>query len=174
MSVTPIRTFKSRDGSIQLDAVDLEILEILQDNGRITNARLAIDVGLSESACFNRVKRLEQAKIIQGYRATISQSAFGSYITVLVDITLESHKQQEHARFERMVIAVPQIIECSATSGQFDYRLKVVASDMEEYMRVMDELTERHGRIGQFFSNVIMKLVKQKSTFIRSGAEDEE
>lgn len=174
MTITPIRAFKSRDASLQLDAVDLSILRILEQNGRVTNARLAIDVGLSESACFNRVRRLEHAKVIEGYRATIAQRAFGSHIIVLVDVTLESHKHHEHSRFEQMVVGIPEIVECAATSGQFDYRLKVVATDMDDYMRIMDGLTEAHGRIGQFFSNVVMKTVKNRTTFIPVGDADDE
>lgn len=173
MTITPIRAFKTRETSLQLDAVDLSILRILEQNGRVTNARLAIDVGLSESACFNRVRRLEQAKVIEGYRATIAQRAFGSHITVLVDVTLESHMHHEHSRFEQMVVGIPEIVECAATSGQFDYRLKVVATDMDD-MRIMDGLTEVHGRIGQFFSNVVMKTVKNRTTFIPVGNADDE
>ncbi|HEY8604098.1 Lrp/AsnC family transcriptional regulator [Tsuneonella suprasediminis] len=173
MKVTPIRSFRSSEGTVQLDATDMAILSILQDNGRITNSRLALDVDLSESACFNRVRRLEQAKVIEGYRAVISQRALGSFITVLADVTLESHKHHEHSRFERIVMEIPEIVECTATSGQFDYRLKVVAVDMDDYMRLMDDLSERHDRIGQFFSNVVMKTVKHRPNFIR-GADDNE
>jgi Lrp/AsnC family transcriptional regulator, regulator of ectoine-degradation genes len=157
----------------RIDCTDLQILSLLQGNGRLTNSRLALEVGLSESACFNRVRRLEQNRVIEGYHAVISQSAFGGFITVLVDVILESHKYQSHARFEQLVRSIPQIVECIAMTGSRDYLLRMVARDMEEYAAIMERLTEQHGQIAQFFSNVMMKPVKQQTTFVPvSGTQD--
>lgn len=157
----------------RIDCIDLQILNRLQLKGRLTNSRLALEVGLSESACFNRVRRLEQSRVIEGYRAVISQSAFGGFITVLVDVVLESHKYQSHARFEQLVRSVAQIVECIAMTGSRDYLLRIVARDMEEYSTIMERLAEQHGQIAQFFSNVMMKPVKQQTTFVPDvGAQD--
>ncbi|MET0338205.1 MAG: Lrp/AsnC family transcriptional regulator [Caulobacter sp.] len=147
---------------MQLDSFDLKILDILQRDGRITNARLALDVGLSESACFNRVRRLEQQKILQRYGAQIDRRALGSFVTVLVSVILESHKQHELTRFEQVVSGLPEVVECNYVAGQFDYLLKVIARDMTDYMRVMDELMEAFGKVNQYSSYIVMRKTKEQ------------
>lgn len=147
---------------MQLDSFDIKILDILQRDGRITNARLALDVGLSESACFNRVRRLEQQKILQRYSAHIDRKALGSTVTVLVSVVLDSHKQHELTRFEQVVSAMPEVVECNYVAGQFDYLLKVVARDMNDYLRVMDDLMEAFGKLNQFSSYIVMRKTKEQ------------
>ena len=93
-------------------------------------------MGLSESACFNRVRRLEQRKILQRYSAHIDQRALGSTVTVLVSVILDSHKQHELTRFEQVVGAMPEVVECNYVAGQFDYLLKVVAKDTDDFARI--------------------------------------
>lgn len=146
---------------MQIDSFDLKILDILQKDGRITNARLALDVGLSESACFNRVKRLEQQKVLQRYGAFIDQKAIGSFVTVVVCVTLESHKQHECARFEQIVAGTPEVTECLFVAGQFDYMLKVIARDMTDYLATMDGLMESFGKLSQFSSYIVMRKAKE-------------
>jgi Lrp/AsnC family transcriptional regulator of ectoine degradation len=147
---------------VQIDSFDLKILDVLQRDGRITNARLALDVGLSESACFNRVKRLEQQKVLQRYAAQFDQKAIGSFVTVVVCVTLESHKQHESARFEQIVAATPEVVECLFVAGQFDYMLKVVARDMTDYLAIMDGLMEAFGKMSQFSSYIVMRKTKEE------------
>lgn len=159
----------SRMDMMPLDSIDLAILAILQENGRITNARLAIEVGLSESACFNRVRRLEQSRVILGYQAALAQKAFGTFIEVLADVILESHKHQALSHFEQIVKSIPEIVECIATTGQVDYRLKIIAFDMDDYVRVMNLVSDRHGGLSQFVSTVVMKNVKLNRPLIRGG-----
>lgn len=148
---------------MQIDSFDLKILDILQKDGRITNARLALDVGLSESACFNRVKRLEQQKVLQRYGAHFDQKAIGSFVTIVACVTLESHKQHESARFEQIVAATPEVVECLFVAGQFDYMLKVVARDMTDYLATMDGLMEAFGKMSQFSSYIVMRKTKDEA-----------
>ena len=146
---------------LQLDASDLKILDILQKDGRITNARLSLDVGLSESACFNRVRRLEQQKIVQRYVAQIDPKVLGSWVTVMASVSLESHKQHELARFEQIVGTIPEVVECHYVAGQFDYLLKIIARDMPDYMQIMDGMMERFGKMNQYSSYIVMKRIKE-------------
>lgn len=148
---------------MQIDSFDLKILDVLQKDGRITNARLALDVGLSESACFNRVKRLEQQKVLQRYCAQFDQKALGSFVTVVACVTLESHKQHEAMRFEQLVAAIPEVTECLFVAGQFDYMLKVIARDMTDYLSIMEGLMEAFGKMSQFSSYIVMRKAKEEA-----------
>lgn len=160
--------------AIAVDSFDLKIIDVLQGQGRITNARLAIEVGLSESACFNRVKRLEQDRVIQSYRCIVNPKHFRPSITVFVEVVLESHRSQEQGSFERLCIRTPEIVECNAITGNSDFVLKVLARDMDHYNRIMEGIVEAHGRVRQFFSQIVMRPVKSEPISVVYWALPEE
>jgi len=124
-----------------VDQIDRSILNVLQKNGRLSNVQLAEQVGLSESACLRRVRLLEQSGIIDRYVMLINQSAIGKPGNVFVRVTLEGQQKEKLQQFEETVAAVPEVMECYLMSGDFDYLLRVIIKDNDDYMRVHDKLT---------------------------------
>ena len=144
----------------RLDAIDLKILATLQREGRITKLALAERVSLSPTPCWARLKRLEQAGYIVGYRAEIDLAKIASATTVLVEVTLKQHRYEDFQAFERAVQKVPEIVECLATGGGIDYLLKVVTADIDAYQRLIDELLTAGIGIERYFTYVVTRTVK--------------
>lgn len=130
---------------MELDAIDHSILNKLQMNGRLSNVQLAIEVGLSESACLRRVKMLEESGIIDRYVMLINQSAIGKPGNVFVRVSLDGQQREKLTAFEAEVIKVPEVMECYLMSGDFDYLLRVITRDNDDYVRVHNKLTSLPG-----------------------------
>lgn len=125
-----------------LDAVDLEILAALQDDGRITNVDLAAKVGLTAPPCLRRVRSLEHDGVIEGYHAKLSATALGYAITVFALVSLKSQAEHELRAFEDHVATLPQVRECHMLNGEIDFILKIVAPDLQAFQRFLtSELT---------------------------------
>jgi DNA-binding Lrp family transcriptional regulator len=124
-----------------LDRIDRKILKHLQAEGRLANQALADRVALSPSACLARVRRLEKAGIIQGYHARLDPFRLNGGLVLFAEITLKAHGTEELARFDAAIEALPQIVEASHVSGEFDYLLKVVVADLTEWTRIRERLT---------------------------------
>ncbi|AHB05116.1 MULTISPECIES: Lrp/AsnC family transcriptional regulator [Pandoraea] len=117
----------------ELDAIDRAILAIVQRDGRISNARLAERVSLSETPCARRLKRLEAEGYITGYRAELSYRALGLGVTAFVHVRFAVHDRSLSEQFEREVQAIDRIVSCHNISGSADYLLGVVATDLDDY-----------------------------------------
>jgi len=116
-----------------LDAADLRILRILQQDGRITNQELARQAGLSPASCFDRVKRLRERGIILGYTALLDPHQLGSALMIFVEVLLDRTTDDVFSAFAEHVRKVPQVLECHMVAGGFDYLLKVRVADMTAY-----------------------------------------
>ncbi|MBK1867359.1 Lrp/AsnC family transcriptional regulator [Aestuariivirga sp. YIM B02566] len=114
----------------QLDAIDWRILKTLQDNGRITNVELAEKVGLSPPPCLRRVRALEEAGYIAGYRAMLNAEKLGFEIMVFAMVGLKSQAETELSSFIERVKAWPLVRECYAVSGEADFMLKCVGANL--------------------------------------------
>ena len=131
--------------TIDLDAIDHSILNKLQKNGRLSNVQLAAEVGLSESACLRRVKILEESRIIDRYVMLINQSAIGKPGNVFVRVSLDGQQREKLAAFEAEISKVTEVMECYLMSGDFDYLLRVITRDNDDYVRVHNKLTSLPG-----------------------------
>jgi len=109
------------------------ILRELTANARISNAKLAQRVGLSESACLRRVQELERSGILLGYRARIDRKALGHDFVAYVAVGLATHDKETCDAFERAVGAARQVVECHNVTGSFEYLLRVEVADLESY-----------------------------------------
>jgi len=128
------KTMKKVSGELSsLDAADLRILRILQQNGRITNQELARQAGLSPASCFDRVKRLRERGIILGYTALLDPHQLGSALMIFVEVLLDRTTDDVFSAFAEHVRKVPQVLECHMVAGGFDYLLKVRVADMTAY-----------------------------------------
>jgi DNA-binding Lrp family transcriptional regulator len=117
-----------------LDRIDREILSLLQEDGRMTNVELAERVGLTAPPCLRRVRALEQAGVIRGYHAECDAAQLGFPITVFAMVSLRSQAEHDLEAFEAHVAAIPEIRECHML---IDFILKIVASDLESFQRIL-------------------------------------
>ena len=148
---------------LRLDAIDLKILDAVQRDGRITKLALAEQVGLSPTPCWVRLHRLEKAGIISGYHARVAIRTVLPVATVLLEVSLGSHRQADFDRFERVVREVPEIVACWSVGGGVDYVLKVMARDIDAYQRLIDGLLEREIGIDRYFTYIVTKTVKEET-----------
>ncbi|SFN54128.1 Lrp/AsnC family transcriptional regulator, regulator of ectoine-degradation genes [Cohaesibacter marisflavi] len=148
---------------LKLDDRDWAILKILQTEGRITKAALAQRVNLSPTPCWERLKRLEEAGIIEAYETRLSLKAFGALAVVFVEVELDSHRSEDFERFETAVQDYPEILECWAVGGGLDYILKIVAKDVDHYQRLIDHMLEADIGLRRYFTYVVTKPVVNRS-----------
>lgn len=123
----------------ELTAADRKILKALQDNGRLSNAELSKQVGLSESACWNHTRRLFDGKVIKGVRALIDPGAVQRETAVIVGIVLDRSTQESFADFEKAARDLPQVLECFLVAGEVDYFLKIRVRDLPAFNRFHSE-----------------------------------
>ncbi len=148
---------------MSLDRYDKLILEALQNDGRISNVQLAQHVSLSESACLRRVRALEESGMIDRYAALVSQREVGLPGNVFVHIGLHREEESELAAFEEAVRNIPEVMECYLMTGEFDYLLRVVVSDMADFERLhRDSLTRLPG-VARVNSSVSIRTVQKKT-----------
>ncbi|RWK52737.1 Lrp/AsnC family transcriptional regulator [Mesorhizobium sp.] len=146
----------------KLDQIDLKILDAVQRDGRITKLALADKVGLSPTPCWMRLRKLEKAGIVAGYHAKVAMRAVAPVATVLMEVTLASHRQADFDRFERVIRDVPEIVACWSVGGGVDYLLKVMARDIDAYQRLVDALLDREIGIDRYFTYIVTKTVKEE------------
>lgn len=145
------------------DRYDKAILAELQADGRISNVQLAARVNLSESACLRRVRALEEAGYIDGYVALVNQTRAGIPGNVFVFIALNREVESELAAFEQAVRELPEVMECFLMTGEFDYLLRVVVTDMADFERLhRDSLTRLPG-VARVNSSVAIRTVQKKT-----------
>ncbi len=145
------------------DKYDKLILHALQTDGRISNVHLAEKVSLSESACLRRVRALEESGFIDRYAALLSQPKVGLPGSVFVHIGLQREEESELAAFEDAVKNIPEVMECYLMTGEFDYLLRVVVSDMADFERLhRDSLTRLPG-VARVNSSVTIRTVQKKT-----------
>ena len=146
-----------------IDRYDRLILDALQKDGRISNVQLAQRVNLSESACLRRVRALEESGIIDRYAALVSQANVGLPGNVFVHIALHREEQSELAAFEKTVRNIPEVMECYLMTGEFDYLLRVVVSDMADFERLHRDALTRLPGVARVNSSVAIRTVQKKT-----------
>ncbi|WP_096086565.1 Lrp/AsnC family transcriptional regulator [Agaribacterium haliotis] len=148
---------------MSLDGVDLKILEALQSDGRLTNVQLSERVHLSPSPCHRRVKALENMGFITGYRAILCREKIGLPITVFVDVSLDTNKEEPSICFESAVHNIDSIVACYLVSGSADYRLEVVAEDLSSYEETLKAI-QRLPSVQSIHSNFSIRTIKNGSS----------
>ncbi|MEN9480497.1 MAG: hypothetical protein RLZZ298_1892 [Pseudomonadota bacterium] len=150
---------------MELDRYDRQILEILQNDGRISNQDLADRIGLSPSPCLRRVRTLEESGLITGYRALLDAKKLGLSLMALIGISMDQHTPERFANLEKTIAEIPEILECLLITGQqSDYQLKVVVKDMDAYQDLLlNKITRIQGVTGVHTSFVLRKVVDRSS-----------
>lgn len=149
---------------IEMDAIDRRIVNLLQTDGRMTNADLAERIHLSPSACLRRVRRLEEDGVIEGYVTLVAQAAIGKPANIYVEVTLSSQNDETLEAFEAAVVDCPDIMECHLMSGNADYLLRVVAADTADYERV-HKIVARLPGLARARSSFVLRTVSKKTAF---------
>ena len=122
---------------MELDKHDIAILGVLQKSGRISNKELAERVGLSPAPCWRRLRELEKSGVIRDYVALLEPKNVNLNIIAFAHVSLENHHARTVSEFDRVIQGMPEVLECYMTSGNYDYMLKVVSTDMAAYERFL-------------------------------------
>ena len=149
---------------IGLDAIDRRILDRLQEDGRVSNVELANDVGISSSPCWRRVRELEKRGVISGYVALVDAAAVGLPVSVFVQVTLERQIEAALETFEAAVKARPEVMECYLMTGDADYLLRVVVSDLPTYEAFLKDHLTRIPGIANIKSSFALNQVKYRTS----------
>ncbi|VVO36163.1 Lrp/AsnC family transcriptional regulator [Pseudomonas fluorescens] len=143
--------------SASLDPFDIKILVHLQREGRCSNVDLSAAIGLSESPCLLRTKRLQEIGVIRGYRAEVALEKLGSHVIVFSEVTISSHRPSDFRIFEAGAGEYHEIVECYNVSGGYDYLLKIVVPGISYFQALMDRLLEDDIGIEKFASRIVLR-----------------
>lgn len=146
---------------VTIDRIDRKILLELQNDGRMANVALAKKVGLSATACYERVRKLEREGVIEGYQAQINPNKLGANLMVFVEITLSRKSSDVFAEFGAAVRKTPEILECHLVAGDFDFLLKARVADMPAYRKLLGETILMMPGVNESRTYVVMEQVKQ-------------
>jgi Lrp/AsnC family transcriptional regulator, leucine-responsive regulatory protein len=149
--------------NFELDKKDRKILNLLQQDCRITNSELAERINLSPSSCLRRVQRLESSGIIEGCVMLLDQRKVGKPSNIFVEISLSSQNEESLDSFEKAVQECPEIMECYLMSGDSDYLLRVVASDAEDYERIHRQHLSNFPNVSRIRSSFMLRTVSKKT-----------
>lgn len=148
-----------KDG--QLDDIDRRILRILRSDGRISNQKLADAIHLSPTPCWNRVRALEEAGFIEEYAAILSQRALGLPDTVIIEVTLERHDEDMLERFGAALAELPEVMEASLLTGDYDYLIKVAVAGTEGYESFLRQRLYKIPGIRHTRSTFVLRTLKR-------------
>jgi Lrp/AsnC family transcriptional regulator, leucine-responsive regulatory protein len=152
---------RSKSPLAQLDAIDVAILEVLQDNGRLSNLELSQRVHLSPSACLRRVKQLEDAGVIAGYVALLNAKAVGAHGTSFTIVNLETLGGHALDLFEQAVRDEPRILDCYYVAGSNDYLIRFAFRDAEDLERFHTDVLMRLPGVARSNSMLVLRTVKK-------------
>jgi Lrp/AsnC family leucine-responsive transcriptional regulator len=148
----------------EFDKLDRAILQRLQANGRETYEEIGARVGLSASAVLRRVKRLEEAGVIDRYVALVRPESVGLGLTAYLNVRLEKlterHKRNPMDQFRASVQTWPEVVECAALTGEMDYLLRVVVQDMAHYSRFIMDTLLKHPSVEDCKTSFVLDRVK--------------
>ncbi|MXP57979.1 Lrp/AsnC family transcriptional regulator [Pantoea sp. Taur] len=145
---------------MSLSKTDIQILEHLQRDARVTNQDLADAIGLSASPTWRKVRKLEEDEVIQGYRAVLNRRKIGLNVMVFVRVTIDSHSEAEARKFEAEVTALENVVSCYSIGGDADFLLQVVSADMDAYADFAMSVIRRLPGIKEMQSMFVLKEVK--------------
>ena len=147
--------------SLKLDRMDFQILDILQKDGRISNAELSRRISLSQPATHARLKRLEQSGVIRFFMAMLDREMLGFEMLCFVQVTLEKHQPDQVINFHAQVAQMPEVIECYHVTGDYDYLLKVVVHHRRDLEAFLVDRLSRISGVGRVHTSVVLREVKE-------------
>jgi DNA-binding Lrp family transcriptional regulator len=146
--------------TVQLDAIDLQILDLLSKNGKLGNKEIAAVIGLSTTPTFERVKRLEKKGIIKGYVAILDKKKIGKGLKVFCQVSLKSHNAEIIDGFEKEIVHLSEVSACYHIAGDFDYSLFIEVADMDEYQQFLKQKLANIPNIANVQTAFVMSTLK--------------
>ncbi len=153
---------KNTKEPVMLDKIDIAILRLLQQNARMTVKEIAEEVHLSTTPVHERMKRLERSGVIKQYTTVIDASQIRKSLKVIVYVSLNAHSKTAGAKFIKHINELDEVIECYNISGEFDFMLKVVAENMDDYYNFHVNKLSQSENIGNVQSVFVMGVLKEK------------
>lgn len=150
--------------AVELDKIDLQILKILQQNGRITNLQLSNEIGLSPAPTLERVRKLENSGYILSYHALVDEEKLGLGIKTFIQVSLDFHKNNTIQTFLEEIQEIKEITECHHVTGQCDFLLKVYVKDIKAYEQLIMQKISRITVVKTFQTMIIMSTNKKEPT----------
>jgi Lrp/AsnC family leucine-responsive transcriptional regulator len=147
--------------TLELDAVDIRILNLLQSDARLSVRQLAKKINLSTTPVHERLKRLESSGVIDHYGAVINTARIGSFIAFFVNITLKEHSTRQGGEFIGQITAFPEVVEFHVIGGEHDFMIKVIVPDMTAYRRFFIEQLGNIPNIARLQSIIVLDTVKK-------------
>lgn len=144
----------------KLDAVDKKILTLVQRNARLSHVELAEQVGASSASCWRRVKAMEAAGVLVGWVRLVDPAKIGRGVNVVCNVRVKSYSREASDAFELFVRENPEIIECYSMSGDWDFLLRVVATDVADYNSFLMEKLLRHPNVAAASSHFSLETIK--------------
>ena len=149
---------------MEIDRFDRQILQLLQEDGRISNQDLADRIGLSPSPCLRRMRALEESGVITGYRGMLNAKALGLSLMALVYIAMDKHTPERFEHFEKEISHIPEVLECLLITGQdADYQIKVIVKDMEAYQELLLNRINRIQGVNGVHSSFVLRRVVDRT-----------
>jgi Lrp/AsnC family transcriptional regulator, leucine-responsive regulatory protein len=143
-----------------VDLVDRQMLNILQRDGRISNAALAEQLHLSPSPCLRRLRALEREGLITGYRAELDRERLGLGLTLFVELKVEGHSERNAAAISEALATTPEVISAHIVSGSADFLLEVVVTDLRDYERLLFDTLLNLPNVSDVRSNFALRAIK--------------
>ncbi|ACR31812.1 Lrp/AsnC family transcriptional regulator [Burkholderia glumae] len=147
----------------EIDSVDAEILNRLQKDGRLSNAKLAAQLSMSETPCWRRLKRLEDCGIIEGYQAVLNRRKLGLGVMAFVQLVCTQHDEKVTQAFQLAVQSSPNVLSCHNTTGEADFLLMVVARDLDDYSRFVEKVLRHLPGVASIRSNLSLRELKSSN-----------
>ena len=144
-----------------LDRLDCRILDALQRDGRIAITELAAQVGLSATACTERVRRLERDGVVSGYHARLDPARLGKKLLVFVELKMATKSDEVFDQVKQQIAHVPEVLECHLVSGDFDYLVKLRLKEMSEYRHLLGKLLLKLPSATESRSYIVMEEIKE-------------
>lgn len=145
---------------MMLDKNDRAILKELQLDSRVTMQQLALKIGMSSSACWRRIRSMEDSGVIDRYAVVVNPRKAGFEMSSMTLVSLARHEKGNVENFVKEVLRHPEVLECFATSGEADYHLRVVVENMDAYNKFLDDFILRLPGVSQVRSNIVLKEIK--------------
>ena len=151
---------------MEIDKIDLNILKIMQENGRITNLQLSQNIGLSPAPTLERVRKLEHLGYIKSYHALVDEEKLGLGIKTFIQVSLDFHQNDTIQIFLEQVQAIKEITECHHVTGQCDFILKAYVKDIKTYEQLIMQKISKISVVKTFQTMMIMSTTSELSPFL--------
>lgn len=143
-----------------IDSLDLKILKILQEKGKISNIQLSQEIGLSPAPTLERVKKLENSGMIKSYHAVINAHKLGLGFSALIQISLTRQINNAIKNFTKAISEIPEVTQCLQVTGNFDYQLLVIVKDIPAFEKLIADKLSKIEEIGQMQTMVVLSTIK--------------